>query len=41
MANPDQKTILPEQIYDEIKVNSTKLQNEFGTTNMEVITLLR
>ena len=41
MTNPDQKTILIEQAYDEIKVICTKFQNESGATDMEVKTLLR
>ena len=41
MANPDQKTILLEQAYDEIKVICTKFQDESGSTDMEVKTLLR
>ena len=41
MANPDQKTILLEQTYDEIKVICIKLQDESGATDMEVKTLLR
>ena len=41
MANPDQKTILIEQAYDEIKVICTKFQDESGATDMEVKTLLR
>ena len=41
MANPDQKTILLEQAYDEIKVICTKFQDESGATDMEVKTLLR
>jgi len=41
MANPDQKTILIEQAYNELKVICTKFQNESGATDMEVKTLLR
>ena len=41
MANPDQKTILLEQAYEEIKLICTKLQNESGATDMEVKTLLK
>ena len=41
MAIPDQKTILLEQAYDEIKVICTKFQDESGATDMEVKTLLR
>ena len=40
MANPDQKTILLEQVYDEIKVICTKLQDESGATDKEIKTLL-
>ena len=41
MTNPDQKTILIEQAYDEIKVICTQFQDESGATDMEVKTLLR
>jgi len=41
MANPDQKTILIEQAYDEIKVICAKFQDASGATDMEVKTLLR
>ena len=41
MANRDQKTILLEQVYDEIKVICTKFQDESGATDMEIKTLLR
>ena len=41
MANPDQKTILIQEAYDEIKVICTKFQNESGATDMDVKTLLR
>ena len=41
MANQDQKTILIEQAYDEIKVICTKFQDESGAKDMEVKTLLR
>ena len=41
MANPDEKTILLEQVYDEIKVICTKFQYESGASDMEVKTLLR
>ena len=41
MANPDQKTILLEQVYDEIKVICTKFQDESGASDMEIKTLLR
>ena len=41
MANPDQKTILLEQAYDELKAIYTKFQDESAATDMEVKTLLR
>ena len=41
MANPDQKTILLEQAYEEIKVICSKFQDKSGATDMEVKTLLR
>ena len=41
MANLDQKTILLEQVYDEIKVICTNFQDESGATDMEIKTLLR
>ena len=41
MANPDQKTILIEQAYDELKEICTNFQDESGATDMEVKTLLR
>ena len=41
MANPDQKTILLENAYDEIKIICTKFQDESGASDMEVKTLLR
>ncbi len=41
MANPDQKTILIEQAYEEIKVICTEFQYESGATDMEVKTLLK
>ncbi len=41
MTNLDQKTILLEQAYDEIKEICTKFQDESGATDMEVNTLLR
>ena len=41
MANPDQKTILLEQAYEEIKNICTKFQDVSGATDMEVKTLLR
>ena len=41
MANPDQKTILLEQAYDELKALCIKFQDESWATDMEVKTLLR
>ena len=41
MANPDQKIILLEQAYDELKSICSKFQEESGATDMEVKTLLR
>ena len=41
MANPNQKTILLEQAYEELKAICTKFQDESGATDMEVKTLLR
>ena len=41
MANPDQKIILLEQAYVELKSICSKFQNESGATDMEVKTLLR
>ena len=41
MGNLNQKTILLEKAYDEIKVICTKFQDESGATDMEVKTLLR
>ena len=41
MANPDQKTILLEQAYEELKAIYTKFQDQSGATDMEVKTLLR
>ena len=40
MANPDQKTILLEQAYEELKRICIKFQDESGATDMEVKTLL-
>ena len=40
-GNPDQKTILLEQAYDELKAICTKFQDQTGATDMEVKTLLR
>ena len=36
MANPDQKTILVEQTYDELKAICTKFQYQSGAKDMEV-----
>ena len=36
MANPDKRTILLEQTYDEIKVICTKFLEESGASFMEV-----
>ena len=36
MANPDQKTMLLEQAYEEIKNICTKFQDVSGATDMEV-----
>ena len=41
MTNPDQKTVLLEQAYDELKAICAKFQDESGATDMEVKTLLR
>ena len=41
MANLDQKTILLEKVYDEIKIICSKFQKQSGATDMEVKTLLR
>ena len=41
MANPDQKTTLLEQAYEELKAICTKFQDESNATDMEVKTLLR
>ena len=41
MANPDQKTILLEQTYNEIKEICTKFQEDSGASDIEVKTLLR
>ena len=40
-GNPDQKTILLLQSYNELKTICTKFQDESGATDMEVKTLLR
>ena len=36
MANPEQKTILLEQAYDELKAICSKFQDESWATDMEV-----
>ena len=41
MANPDIKTILLEQAYEELKEICIKFQDESGATDMEVKILLR
>ena len=41
MAKPNQKTILIEQTYDELKLICSKFQDKSGATDMEVKTLLR
>ena len=41
MTIPNQKIILLEQAYDEIKAICAKFQDESGATDMEVKTLLR
>ena len=41
MANPDQKTILLEQAYEEIKAICIKIKKEYEVSDMEVLTLLR
>ena len=41
MANPNQKTILLEQAYVEIKEICSKFQDDSGASDMEVKTLLR
>ena len=41
MANPNQKTILLEQAWEDIKEICIKLQEEFGTSDMEIKTFLR
>ena len=41
MANSDQKTILLEKAYEELKAICAKFQDESGATDMEVKTLLR
>ena len=41
MTNPDQKILLLEEAYDELKAICTKFQDQSGATDMEVKTLLR
>ena len=41
MANPDQKTILIEQAFEEIKEICKKFQEDSGSSNSEVKTLLK
>ena len=41
MSNPDQKTIMLEKDYDEIKVICNKFQDVSGAKDLEVKTLLR
>ena len=41
MAKPDQKTILLEKAYEELKLVCSKFQKESGATDMEIKTLLR
>ena len=41
MANPNQKTILLEQFYEDIKEICTKFQEESGSSDMEIKTLLK
>tara|TARA_B100002019_G_scaffold248267_1_gene227137 strand:+ start:337 stop:522 length:186 start_codon:yes stop_codon:yes gene_type:complete len=41
MDNQDQKTRLLEQTYDKLKYICSKFQEESGSTDMEVKTLLR
>ena len=41
MANPNQKTILLEQAYEDIKEICIKFQEEYGVSDMEIKTLLR
>ena len=40
MANPDQNTILIEQAFDDIKEICKKFQDDSGSSNSEVKTLL-
>ena len=41
MANPDQKTILIEKAFEEIKEICKKFQDDSGSSNSEVKTLLK
>ena len=41
MANPNQKTILLEQAYEDIKEICIKFQQDSGASDMEIKTLLR
>ena len=41
MSNPDQKTIMLEKVYDEIKVICNKFQDVSSANDLEVKTLLR
>ena len=41
MANPDQKIILLEKAYKELKLVCSKFQDESEATDMEIKTLLR
>ena len=41
MANPDQKTILIEQAFEEIKEICKKFQDDSGSSNSEVKNLLK
>ena len=41
MANPDQKTILIDNAYEEIKNICINLQKDTDTTNLEVKSLLK
>ena len=41
MANPNQKTILKEQAYEDIKEICIKFQEDSGASDMEIKTLLR
>ena len=41
MANPDQKTILIDNAYEEIKNICINLQNDTNASNLEVKTLIK